>query len=81
MYRYNLQTKLSTYHPFLDTLSKNSQLRIGLNKNYQNFLTEVQKKNYDSEPITLFNQSDLQHLEALNVMKDLLFLMNVEDKR
>jgi carboxyl-terminal processing protease len=81
MYRYNLQTKLSTYLPYIDALKKNSDLRIKLNKNYQSFLTEVQKKNFDSEPVTLFNQSDQQHQEALNVMKDLLFLMNAEEKR
>ena len=79
MYKYNLQTKLSTYIPYLEVLRKNSKLRIETNKNYQNFLVELKKKNFDSEPIDLFGQSDLQMVEALNVMKDLIFLMSVEE--
>ncbi len=80
MYKYNLQTKLTTYEPFLETLAKNSLTRIGSNKNYQGFLTELKKKNYDSEQVELFGQSDLQMVEALNVMKDLIFLMSNEEK-
>lgn len=76
MYKYNLQQKLTIYFPYLEVLRKNSQLRISLNKNYQNFLTEIQKKNFDAGPIELFGQSDLQLAEALNAMKDLIFLMN-----
>lgn len=78
MYRYNLQTQLTTYLSYAESLKKNSQFRISSNKNYQNFLTELEKKNFDSEPIELFGQTDLQWAEALNVMKDLIFLMNVK---
>lgn len=81
MYRYNLQTQLTTYLPFMDTLKKNSQLRIESNKNYQSFLTEIQKKNFDSDPIDLFGQSDLQLVESCNIMKDLIFLMSIESLR
>jgi carboxyl-terminal processing protease len=80
MYKYNLQTQLSTYVPYLDVLKKNSGVRISSNKNYQNFLTELQKKNFDSEPIELFGQTDLQLAESHNVMKDLIFLMSIEDR-
>jgi len=80
MYKYNLQTKLSTYVPYLDVLRKNSHVRMDTNKNYQNFLTELQKKNYDSDFIDLFGQSDLQLVEALNVMKDLIFLVSIDEK-
>lgn len=80
MYKYNLQTQLSTYVPYLDVLKKNSEIRISSNKNYQNFLTELQKKNFDSEPIELFGQTDLQLTESHNVMKDLIFLMSIEDR-
>lgn len=78
MYKYNLQPHLTTYLPYIDLLTKNSDLRIETNKNYQNFLTEIQKKNSDSDPIDFFGQSDLQYVEALNVMKDLIFLMSIE---
>jgi len=80
MYKYNLQTQLTTYVPFLDVLKKNCNVRISSNKNYQNFLTELAKKNFDSDPIELFGQTDLQLSEAHNVMKDLIFLMSIEDR-
>jgi carboxyl-terminal processing protease len=80
LYKYNLQTKLTTYEPHLETLRKNSELRIQQNKNYQSFLCELKKKNYDADPIDLFGQSDLQLSEAMNVMKDLIFLMNADEK-
>ncbi len=76
MYKYNLQTKLDTYVGYMEPLKKNSALRIELNKNYQKFLEELDKKNFDSEQIDLFAQSDLQYYEAMNVMKDLIFLMS-----
>ncbi len=73
-YRSNLQSRLTIYAPYLDLLKKNSQLRIEGNKNYQNFLTELEKKNFDSPQIDLFGQGDLQCAEALNIMKDLIYL-------
>ena len=80
MYKYNLQTKLTTYEPYSEVLKKNSQLRIESNKNYQNFLIELKKKNFDSSPIELFGQSDLQFVEALNVMKDYIFLISCDEQ-
>lgn len=77
MYRYNLQTQLTTYLPFMDTLKKNSHHRIGANKNYQNFLQEIGKKNFDADSVDLFNQTDPQLAESVNAMKDLIFLMNI----
>jgi carboxyl-terminal processing protease len=80
MYKYNLQTQLTTYVPYTNVLLQNSKIRIDTNKNYQNFLTELAKKNFDSDPIEFFGQTDLQLTESLNVMKDLIFLMSIEDK-
>lgn len=74
-YRSNLQPRVYTYTPYFDILKKNSELRIVGNKNYQNFLTELEKKNFDSPEIDLFGQSDLQYAEALNIMKDLVYLL------
>lgn len=76
MYRYNLQQKLFTYAPYIESLKNNSMMRIGTSKNYQNFLSEIEKKNFDSDAVNLFGQNDLQLLEAMNVMKDLIFLMH-----
>lgn len=79
-YRYNLQSQLTTYASYLEVLKKNSKVRIDSNKNYQNFLTEIEKKNFDADPVELFGQTDLQLSEALNVMKDLIFLQNIENR-
>lgn len=76
-YRHNLQPQLNTYVPYTNVLRENSKVRIDSNKNYQNFLKEIQKKNFDAEPVELFGQTDLQLTEAINVMKDLIFLMNI----
>lgn len=78
MYRYNLQQRLSTYVPYIEKLKENSKKRVSYSKNYQNFLTEIQKKNFDSESVNVFSQNDLQLIESANVMKDLIFLMNTE---
>lgn len=73
-YKLQLQEPLSTYTPWLDQLRKNSQHRLQNNKHYQSFFREIEKKNYDSEQVELFSSVDLQWWQALNVMKDYLFL-------
>ncbi|HSX12946.1 MAG TPA: S41 family peptidase [Chlamydiales bacterium] len=78
MYRYNLQQKLSTYVPYVEKLKENSKKRIANSKNYQSFLTEIHKKNFDADSVNVFSQNDLQLIESANVMKDLIFLMNSE---
>lgn len=75
-YKNNLQTRLDTYSPYLELLQKNSKKRIESDKPYQTFLTEIQKKNYDNPAVDFFNQGDLQMKEALNVMKDLIYLLD-----
>ncbi|HLB53197.1 MAG TPA: S41 family peptidase [Chlamydiales bacterium] len=73
-YRQNLQVPLSTYKPFIASLQSNSKERIGKSKNYQSSLKEIEKKNFDSLQVDLFGKCDLQLLEAINVMKDLIYL-------
>ncbi len=74
-YRLSLQPRLDIYSSYLETLKANSRFRIAANKHYQNFLTEVEKKNFDSMQVDLFGLCDLQLHESLNVMKDLIYLM------
>lgn len=81
MYRYNLQQKKEDYLPILERLKTNSSKRLSENKSYQNFLKEIEKKNFDSEAMDFFMQSDLQLLEAMNVMKDVVYLMEIEASR
>lgn len=75
LYKFDLQQKLHTYEPYSDSLKKNSAYRIEHNKNYQNFLKEIKKKDKtEDEPEDEFGQNDLQLTEALNIMKDLILL-------
>lgn len=76
LYKFDLQPVLATYKPLMPTLQKNSTYRIEHNKNYQNFLKEVKKKDHEVEEESedKFGQNDLQLYEAYNVMKDLILL-------
>lgn len=78
LYKDSLQKQVFAYAPYLQKLIDNSKQRIEKNKNYQNFLQELAKKNYDAESIELFDQGDLQRVETFNVMKDLIFLMQTK---
>lgn len=77
LYKHDLQKKLNTYQPYLETLKKNSHNRIAQDKNYQNFIKEVKKKgDIDPDNQEEFGQNDLQLQEAYNVMKDLILLQH-----
>lgn len=76
LYKFNLQPILNTYTSYLDILKKNSSLRIEQNKNYQNFIKEISKKDSSSEKVENFGLSDLQLTEASNILKDLILLMH-----
>lgn len=76
LYKFDLQPKLAIYNKHIAALRINSEQRINNNKNYQNFLKEIKKKNYDEEEDhELYGQNDLQLAESLNVMKDLILFM------
>ena len=73
-YRNQLQPRLFSYAPLLERLKGNSEARIQGNKPYQKFLADIEAENFDSLQVDLFSQGDLQYLEAVNILKDLLFL-------
>jgi carboxyl-terminal processing protease len=75
IYKTNLQTVMTTYQPYLERLKINSQKRMTQNKNYQNMIKELAKKEDFSETFDFFGQNDLQLLETGNIMKDLIFFM------
>ncbi len=75
LYKFDLQPILHTYSPYLKTLERNSSLRIEQNKNYQNFIKEIAKKDSLSEAVENYGLSDLQLVETTNIMKDLILLM------
>lgn len=77
LYKFGLQEKLEIYSPYLMRLKENSQDTISMSKNYQNFLTEVKKKDdIDPNHMENFGQNDLQLEAAYDIMKDLIFLMH-----
>lgn len=79
MYKNNLQTIANTYQPYLEILKKNSQDRIAQNKNYQNFLKGLEKKDDLVDSMDYFGQNDLQLLETSNIMKDLIYFMEQKE--
>jgi len=78
LYKSGRQTRTSYYNTYLQTLKANSEKRIALNKNYQNFLKELSAEDDLSSASETFGQNDLQLTEALNVMTDLIFLSKSE---
>lgn len=75
LYKNQLQEKLFTFSSFEEILKKNSEKRISLNHNYQNFLSEIKKTDPSFETMESFGQNDLQLEETLNIMKDFIFLL------
>jgi carboxyl-terminal processing protease len=75
IYKNNLQKILTIYQPYLEMLKTNSKKRISQNKNYQLMLKEIAKKDEFSDSAEFYGQNDLQLIEAMNVMKDLLFFL------
>jgi len=68
-----LQTKETLWEGLIPTLRSNSVRRQEQNKNYQVFLKEVKNK---LQPIETSNHgsNDLQMEEAVNIVKDMIFL-------
>lgn len=79
VYKFNLQQILSTYTRYTDHLKQNSQQRIMSNKNYQNFLKEIQNKEGISEALEEYGNNDLQIEETANIMKDLIYMLEREE--
>ncbi len=75
MYKKDQQEKVDLYAPYLDNIRKNSNFRIEKNLNYQSFLKEVKKEEFDIENMERYGQNDLQLEESLNIMKDLILLV------
>lgn len=78
LYKFDLQPQLHTYDKYMDRLKANSVVRIQNNKDYQKFLKELKKHSDLDEEISEEIQNDLQLAETENIMRDLLYLMQVE---
>ncbi len=81
LYRFNLQKKIDTYTRHIPNLQTNSQLRIEQNASYQKFLGELTKDDdIDMEVVEKYDINDLQLSEAMNVLKDLVFLYELDHR-
>jgi carboxyl-terminal processing protease len=80
VYKTNMQTVMTTYQPYLEVLKKNSSERIAQNKNYQNLLKELEKKDEFIDSADFFGQNDLQLIETGNIMKDLIYFMELSNE-
>ncbi|MBM3198563.1 MAG: carboxy terminal-processing peptidase, partial [Chlamydiae bacterium] len=76
LYQSDRQEVMTLFSPYLETLKKNSELRIAESKSYQAFLQELVDK---EEPMDFFDFSgpnDLQLTETIHIMSDLLYLIH-----
>lgn len=78
-YLNNLQTKMQTYSKHLGNLRDNSAKRMKENKDYQFFLKGL-KEESETEDIH-FAQNDLQFLETLNIIKEMIYFYDLEQKK
>lgn len=87
-----MQKRVSLWQDLLPTLRKNSEYRIANNKNYQYFLKGAAPVNdeegdfeddwnmSDKKNIT-YGEDDLQVQEAVDIVKDMVFLNNLTKKK
>jgi len=75
------QQKSDLWKEMIPTLKKNSDYRITNNKNYQTFIKklkgekeEVEEEELYKKRIKNFGNEDLQMMEAVNILKDMIYL-------
>lgn len=72
LYKPFLQKIVLTYKPFLTQLCNNASSRLANDKDHQNLIKLITTKNSEEAPS--LGSNDLQLHEALNLMKDLIFM-------
>ncbi len=76
LYQFDMQKPITKYKATFDQLRRNSAQRISNNKLFQNFLENL--KNLDGGLSVSSVPMDFQLQEAMNVMKDFIWLIEVE---
>lgn len=77
LYKLNLQTKIATYTAHLETLRRNSALRIENHRFYQKMLAELKKKDEANiDFIQTAHEIDVQLQEAVHILQDLIMLLH-----
>lgn len=76
LYQFDMQKPITKYKGSIEQLRRNSAIRISNNKLFQNFLENVKALDGDyTEPQV---RIDFQLQEAVNVMKDFIWLIELE---
>ncbi len=84
LYKFDLQPKLNMYAPYLKTLQEHSTYRLSQNSSYQKFLKKLKEEEGDEElqqEEEDIGFPDFQLIEAYNIMKELLLLMQESDQQ
>lgn len=76
-YRFHLQPRLTTYTQLIEQLRANSATRIQESKGYQTFLTTLKKDDLEPTDLVEIHLTDFQLAESLNVMRDLVYLLDM----
>lgn len=74
LYKPGLQTVVTTYEPLLPALISNSTARLEYHLDYQTLLRVLSQKKPDSLSL---GANDLQLEESINIMKDLIFTLEI----
>lgn len=72
LYKPQQQQVVTTYKPFFPQLTKNSSFRLQNDIDHQNMIKIISNKNSTNPPS--IGSNDIQLQEALNIMKDLIFM-------
>jgi carboxyl-terminal processing protease len=74
LYKMDQQKPITVFSTYFDLLKKNSKERITKDKEYQAFLKKIECKDWEH----LSQERDHQKEEAINILKDLIFITNVK---
>ncbi len=80
LYQFDMQEPITQFYGPLQQLKRNSAQRIGNNKLFQNFLENVKNMDDGTSGGPQVNV-DFQLQEAMNVMKDFIWLLQIEQPR
>jgi carboxyl-terminal processing protease len=80
IYENSKQNKIQMDPYLLQVLTSNSDTRLKQNKSYQEFISEIQKEEPDQEALEKINHQDYQLQEAIDLLKDLIFLEKTQSQ-
>lgn len=81
LYKFNLQTIITSNKPFIPILQENSKARQSMSKSYSSFLKKIENLDPDKEEEDFLKTGDLQLHETINVMKDFILLESIQNKK